>query len=212
MKKLVVFLILANAAVFAYSWYETYFGRRERPGSHTEFEPDKIRLISSEEAALLSKAVRPRACIEWGMFTVADLPRAQKLLDAAGLRYAERRAEGTSSWWVVVPPLASKQAADQRVEELKRLGVSDYYVVQDEPKFINAISLGVYVSEAVANARRDALAKLGVKDAAVQPRDTHATRVFLRMRDVPPPVAAKLAAAKQEFSGSEVRDCSNDKN
>ena len=115
-------------------------------GVPSEFEPDKIRLISAEQSALLSKAARPRACVDWGTFTIAELPRAEKQLDASGVRYAERRVEGTSSWWIVVPPLASRVAADQRVDELKRAGVTELYVVQDDPKFANAISLGLYAT------------------------------------------------------------------
>ena len=61
--------------------------------------------------------------------------------------------------------------------------------------------------EAAANTRRDALMKLGIKDATIQSRDNSATRVVLRMRDLPQSIANKLTSLRHEFGGSELRDC-----
>jgi hypothetical protein len=206
MRLLLLILLVANAAFAVHLW----LGEGVRGGPPAaELDPQRIRVISANEAAQMSTKVRARACLEWGSFVVADVPRAAKSVDAlqAGLRYAERRVEGTASYWVYIPPLPNRRAAEVRLAELKRLGGDEYYLVQDDPKFLNAISLGLFTSEAGAQARREAMLKVGVKEATVAVRDNNATRVYLRFRNVPEQVVARLVALRQEFPGTDVKDC-----
>ncbi|WP_148861584.1 SPOR domain-containing protein [Marinobacter fonticola] len=50
--------------------------------------------------------------------------------------------------WVLVPPLGSRSAALERLEELQRAGVDSYLVTEGE--YSNAISLGLFESEKLA--------------------------------------------------------------
>jgi hypothetical protein len=147
--------------------------------------------------------------VEWGAFNRADAPRAQAALEklATASRVSARRVEEASGWWVYLPPQASRQAANQKVAELKRLGVDDYFVIQDDPNLRFAVSMGVYSSEEAANARLEQLRAQGVRTAQVASRTTPVYKVFLQVRDIPAAAQLKLAELKDSFPATELRDC-----
>ncbi|BBP02216.1 SPOR domain-containing protein [Sulfuriferula nivalis] len=64
-------------------------------------------------------------------------------------------------YWVYLPPLKSKAEADNKTEELKNSGIKDISVIRDG-KWENAISMGLYGKEAIANDRVAKLKKLGI--------------------------------------------------
>jgi hypothetical protein len=224
MRTLFFILALANALFFAYSW----FGSGARADSDAQIigqqlDPGKIRLLRPEQViALTRKAEPPKAaaavatvCLEWGGFAGADAARAQQALDplALGANLTQRKQDDVAGFWVYIPPLASRQAATQKAAELKRLGVDDYFVVPDDPKWHNAISLGVFKTEDAAKARLAALRAKGVKSAVVAARAAQTGKTYFQVHDANPAVAAKLNELKQGFPGSDVHDCAaSDKN
>ncbi len=175
----------------------------------TDATSQPARIASREETAK-GNAIRP--CMEWGGFRGADVARATKLIEGGNLaaRLIEERIEGGTSYWVYIPPLPSRKHAELRIAELKPARIDDYYVVLDEGRFANAISLGVFSTEAGAQSRREALARLGVNDSIVGRRESNDARVFLRVRDVPEQSVPRLLALRSEFVGTEIRDCGSD--
>jgi hypothetical protein len=205
-----VLLVVANLALAGYGWYASSLASTSGAARPPELEPDRIKLLPPDDPRLATLRDRLRTCVEWGAFTVADAVRAERNIDGlgAGLKYTERRVEGgPTTWWVYVAPQANRRAADRIAEDLKRAGVADFYVVQEDTKLANAISLGLFSSEGAATARRDQIAKLGVRDIVVQARESGATRVYVRVRDVPAAVMPRLAALRGEFAATEMRDC-----
>ena len=210
-------LFLANAALFAYYWTDAGAeAKGEAQIIAQQLYPEKIRVLAPEQASALArepdapKAVA--ACLEWGAFSGGDAARAAQLLDALalGAKLAQRKLDEVASFWVYIPPLASRQVAMQKAAELKRLGVDDYFVVPDDPKWRFAISLGVFKTEDAAKARLGALRVKGVKSAIVGARDTQLSKVYYQVREADAGLAAKLNELKQGFPGSEVRDCASD--
>jgi len=161
-------------------------------------------------ADLTSRSGPFRACTEWGAFRGGDVARAIKLVDSlnATTRAIEQRIEGGSSFWVYIPPLPSRRDAELRIAELKPARIDDYYVVLDEGRYANAISLGVFSTEAGAHSRREALERLGVTDAIVGPRESYDSRIYLRIREVPEQMMPRLIALRGAFAGADMRDCS----
>jgi hypothetical protein len=106
-----------------------------------------------------------------------------------------------------MPPQRNRQGANQKVAELKRLGVDEYFVVQDDPDFRFAISLGVFKSAEAARSRLEQLRAKGVRSARVGSRETQVQRVFFTVRDVPEPVVGKLNELRQGFPGAELKEC-----
>ena len=210
-------LALANAVFFAYAWLG---GGAEASGDAQivgqQLNPEKIRLLAPGQASVLTR--KPEApgaagvCLEWGAFAGGEAARAAQAVEPLGLgaKLTQRRQEELAGYWVYIGPLASRQIATQKAVELKRLGVDDYFVVSDETKWRNAISLGVFKTEDAAKARLDALRAKGVKSAASGARDTQFSKTYFQVRDANAGVAAALNELKQGFAGTEVRECTPD--
>ena len=229
MRTLFFILALANAAFFAYSWFGAgaeASGDAQIPGQ--QLNPEKIRLLAPDQVNALmrksdaSKSDAPKSdapkadaakiasvCLEWGALLGGDAARAAQALEPLGLgaRLAQRRQEEVAAYWVYIPPLANRQAATQKGSELKRLGVDDYFVVPDDPKWRNAISLGVFKTEDAAKARLEALRTKGVKSATSGARETQLSKTYFQVREANATLTAKLNELKQGFAGTEVREC-----
>ena len=219
MRALFLMLLLANLALYAWSRYGVPENAAPSPVLR-QIEPDKLKVVAPANlprpAAAVTKppAAAPTAaatasCIEWGSFTVADAPRAEKALEPLGLgaRVAQRRSEEQAAWWVFIPPQANRQLALRKAAELKQLGVDDYFVVQEEGAYRWALSLGVFRTEEAAQARLAALRELGVRSARVGARGTVVPKVWLQVKGVDAPLQARLKEIARQVDGSELKDC-----
>lgn len=224
MRLLVFILLLANAAFLAYA--------RFGPGAMASGEgqiigqqlnPEKIRLLAPEQVTALTrkaeqaKAPAPApaptiACLEWGGFPEADVARAAQALQPLGLgsKLTQRRQEDVSGYWVYIGPLASRQSAVQKTNELKRLGIEDYFIVSEDAKWRNAVSLGIFKTEDAAKARLAALRAKGVRSATTGARESQPGKTWFQLHDAAPALAAKLNELKQGFPGSDVHECAAD--
>jgi hypothetical protein len=213
MRNLFFILALANAVFFAYSWFGLGAeANNDAQISGQQLNPEKIRLLASEQVkppARKAEVAKVAACFEWGALLGGEVARAAQALEPLGLgaKLTLRKQDEVAAYWVYIPPLASRQAATQKAGELKSLGVGEYYVVSDDPKFRNAISLGVFKTEEAAKARLDVLRARGVKTATSGARETQVSKIFFQVREANAAAAAKLNELKQGFAGTEVREC-----
>jgi len=224
MRTLFFLLVLANVAFFAW----TRFAAAPDAGGDPlpigrQIEPEKLKIISPADLPAAPVAQKPAppappptppapapiACLEWGSFTLADAPRAEKALEplALGARLAQRRSEETVSWWVFIPPQGSRQRALKKAAELKSLRIKDYFIVQDESDHRWAVSLGVFRSAEAAQARLAALRGQGVRDAQAGPRDTAVARIWYQVTSVDAPLQARLRDLAGQLAGSELKEC-----
>lgn len=227
MRLLFFMLLLANGVFFAYAWFgPVALGSSDAQIINQQLNPEKIRLLGGDQlSALTRKTEAPKveaakveapkaaavagACLEWGALAGADVLRAEQALEplALGARLGRRKPDEPAGFWVYIPPLPSRQVAAQKGGELKRLGVDDYFVVPDDPKWRNAVSLGVFKTEDAAKARLAAVRAKGVKSAIVGAREPQPGKTYFQVREASPAVAAKLDELKQGFAGTEVREC-----
>ena len=217
MRVLFLVLVLANVAFFAWS---RYFLPGEAAADSTvlarKSEPEKLKIVPAAEPNVppvsqkaVASPVALAGCMEWGSFTLADYPRAEKALEplALGGRLAQRRTEETANWWVFIPPQGSRPAALKKAGELKALGVDDYFIVADEGVFRWAISLGVFRSEDAAQSRLAALRTQGVRSAVVGSRDTVVPKIWLQVKGIDPTLESRLKDLARQVEGSELRTC-----
>ncbi|MBI2315669.1 MAG: SPOR domain-containing protein [Betaproteobacteria bacterium] len=143
---------------------------------------------------------------------MGDICRAESALDplALGTALSQRRVEDKAGFWVFMPPQGSRQGANQKVAELKRLGVEDYFIIQEDPKFRFAISLGVFKTEEAARGHLEQLRARGVRSAQMGARELSAPKTAFLIRDVPEALAAKLEEIRQDFAGTEISDCAGE--
>jgi hypothetical protein len=211
MRALFLVLVLANLAFFAWARYASLPEATDGtapPGR--QIEPEKLKIVAPAEAAAPKPApATALKCLEWGSFTLADAPRAEKALEplTLGARLGHRRTEELAAWWVFIPPQDNRPAAQKKAAELKALGVEDYFIVQDEGDYRWALSLGVFRSEDAAQARLAALRENGVRSAQVGPRETVVPKVWLQVKSVDAALETKLKDIALQVDGSELRPC-----
>ncbi len=220
MRALFLLLLLANLGFFAWARYFGGDGEQRDPRPlQQQIAADQVRILSARELGAPEPAkpeapkpaaeAEPRACVEWGSFTVTDTARAEKALEplALGARLAQHRIEETAGWWVYIAPQGNRQSAAKKALELKNIGIEDYFVVLEEGRWRSAISLGVFKSEEAANSRLAMLRAKGVRTALLGRRDTQVQKVLFQVRGVDAALAARLVELVQAFPGSEVKDC-----
>ena len=229
MRTLFLLLVLANLAVFAWWRYLSPADTGlDRLPLARQIDPQKLRIVPPAELAEAAKKSAPApapvqaaaplpvpattaglACMEWGSFTLADAPRAEKALEPLGLgeRIAQRRTEELAGWWVFIPPQGSRQAALQKAAELKALGVDEFFVLAEDSQFRWALSLGVFRNEDAAQARLAVLRNQGVRSARVGPRELVVPKIWLQVKSVDAPLEARLKEIAGRIEGSELRAC-----
>jgi hypothetical protein len=107
-----------------------------------------------------------------------------------------------SGYWVYIPPLRNREHAVQKMGELGRLGISNYYHVQDNGQWNNAISMGFFVNEDEADDLLEELKRTGVRSAVMGKR--YLEQIKFVLRDPPQVVAGKMKTLKEEFPGSKL--------
>jgi hypothetical protein len=216
-RTLFLVLLLANAVFFAWARYVSPPDAGADPAPLArQIEPEKLKVVAPAElpapAPVSARAAPTPAaakCIEWGSFTLADAPRAEKALEplALGPRLIQRRTEEQARWWVFIPPAANRALALKKAAELKALAVDEYFVMQDEGPHRWAISLGIFRTEDSARARLAALEAQGVRSAQVGERETTVPKVWLQVNGVDGGLLARLKETARTAEGSELREC-----
>src|ERR1051326_5993643 len=134
MRTLFLLPLLANIAFFGWSRYiAPPEASADHPPLGRQIDPEKMKVIAPGELPAVTARPAPAPvalkCIEWGSFTLADAPRAEKALEplALGTRLAQRKTEESAGWWVFIPAQPNRQAALRKAAELRNLGVEDYF-------------------------------------------------------------------------------------
>lgn len=155
----------------------------EEKAEEKKGEPKATEGKKSEEKKAEEK--KAQACLAWPELSPAD---AERLAEVARKRYPalvlSRRAVAVEggNHWVYIPPLANKAEAERKAGELKKLGVSEFFVVTEAGANQYAISLGLFSSEQGARDQLDSLKAKGVRSAKVGLRGGKTSAVHLEAR------------------------------
>jgi hypothetical protein len=210
MRKFLLFLLLANAAVFAYGYYLQTSSNASPDNERLKpINPDAIKILSSQQVSKLGPAKMAQltlACAEWGPFSESERIRATKLLEPLNLgrTLTTRRVEGTASHWVYIPPKKDKPSADKAMAELKKLKVDDASLIIEKGEWNWAISLGVFRTKEAADVRREELRSKGVKTMAYRQREQAVALTSIVLREPPQSAIAKLEEFKTQLPGSTI--------
>jgi hypothetical protein len=207
-RTLIILLVLANLTLLGY----TFLDRRsagEAARLAEQIRPDKIKLLTPKEVAQLGPAkvaALPDVCAEWGPFNDAERSRALTDLEplALGRLLTQRRVESSSVFWVFLPPLPNKAAAETRAAVLRAAGVREVSVVDSGAQRF-AISLGVFRAEDAAQAYLAELGAKGVQNAQVGSRQQASVATWLVIRDPHEPVLTRLRELVPTYPGTETK-------
>ena len=182
-------------------------------------QPEKLKILNQAELDAMPQKAAPAgieatpvvvaeastSCYKWGNFTKTNLPAAQVVLVRLGLQSdvkQEQVAAEDRRFWVYYPPLKSADLAQQKAEEIKAMGVSELFIVQDS-QWRNAISFGLFQDEQLASSLLNDLLEKGVKGATKALRSPGKSLNSLLIKAVNSGVALELQKIKPEFVGTE---------
>lgn len=218
MRALFLLLVLANVAFYAYGIVARQQGDTDSQIPLLQISPEKIRLIKSTggPGAATSKpstapggaaSAAPAACLEWGVFAGPDVARAAAALARLELPEAlvQRAVADAGGYWVYIPPLKTQADIDKKLGELKALGVTDFFVVQDATPWRNAISLGIFRTEEAAKSFLDGLRSKGMHSAVAERRENFLRQIAYYLREPSAAIVAKLAELQREFPGTQIK-------
>lgn len=225
MRALVFLLVVANLAFFA--WAQGYLGQRESPDAirlSQQVAAEKLSVLSRDEPpAPRAEASKPKApavekkpmvekCLAWVGLTIAEADRMDAALGEkfADLRRTRHVIPESASWWVFIPPLATKADAEKKAAELKKMGAPEFFIIQEPGPNRFAISLGIFSSEQAAEERRESLRTKGVKSARTARRTvTRAEQLSLEATGQEAMVDAAREALQQQLPDIKTAACGN---
>ncbi len=154
---------------------------------------DRLELLPATERAALGSE---KYCYVVGPFESRDASlKAGGVLEEMKLGFNTRSAEdkSESSYWVFLPPLATRKDAQAKVKELANLGFKEHFITQEGGRD-NAISLGVFAQRENADSL---LQELKGKDIEAKLETRYRLRLlyWLNLR------AAELTEEQVEYLG-----------
>ncbi len=208
MRLLVFLLALANLTLLGYILLDRSIGS-EPERIDAQLNPQRIKLLTPQQVAALgpSKAAAlPNVCLEWGPFSDRERERATAILEPFQLAklVSQRRAEVSGAYWVYLPPAASRQAAEQRVVELRGSGLDEVAIVEGGENR-NAIALGVFRTAEAAGRFAESLRGRGIANVQTGPRGQPVVQTVFVIRDPQPALLARAREAQSEFPGVEAK-------
>jgi hypothetical protein len=221
MRALFLLLVLGNLVYFAYAHVAREGAGAGTPIERLQIAPEKIKLLKATGQAPPDKGkgkaippatprsamAIPTACLEWGVFAGPAVARAEAALAKLELPPAqvERTVTDSGGYWVYMPPQKTKADADKKVGELRALGVTEFFLVQDAGQWRNAISLGIFTTEEAAQAFLAKLRERGVRSAVTGRRENFLKQVVFFVREPSEATVARVTALQPEFPGSEIK-------
>ncbi|HEY8050412.1 MAG TPA: SPOR domain-containing protein [Ramlibacter sp.] len=213
LRLLVLSLLLANAAYFAWS-QNVLAPMGLAPAQQSEpqriaqqIKPEAIRLLPGDEARRIEiAAARPPECLQAGLFTDAQ---ADSLKQALGAwppgSWSIDASTDPPRWIVYMGKFADAATLEKKKSELRGMNVS--FEPLANPTLEPGVSLGGYPSEAAAKQQLQALTQKGVRTAKVVQEKPETTGQLLKLPAVDDALRAKLDDLKSALDGKPLKAC-----
>ena len=216
LKALVVILLLANAAFFAWTqgWLDSAVGARAVGDRDTQrlaqqVRPDSVRVLPAQEPPRPKPVTR---CLEAGPFDAAQLSAAEAALAASPAasalagRVSRLSTETPGAWMVAVGRAAPHEAQLKKLAELKRLDIA-VEIVKSASGTDETLSIGKFDSLAAAKAALEPLAARGVRTGRVVEISPASEVSHLRVDEATPTEATALEALPEGTAGKGFVSC-----
>lgn len=209
-------LLLVNGVLFAMhrghldNWLPE---AREPARMAAQVNADKIKIVSAKAALTTSPAAAAKAeviaCTEIGNFDEAEARRFESRVVSLSLgdKLGRRNVPDAVRHIVYIPPQAGKDGADKKVVELRKLGIKDFFVIQDSSALRWGISLGIFKTEEAAGAHLAGLNQKGVRSARVGVQNLGSNKVAFQLRRIDAGAKLEVDKIKADFPNQELREC-----
>ncbi|SNS17866.1 Sporulation related domain-containing protein [Noviherbaspirillum humi] len=172
-------------------------------------KPPKAVVADAGKPAASPTASNNVACVEVGNFTAEEARRFEASLASLtlGPHLSRHPVQELASHMVYIPSQGSKEGAERKTAELRRLGINDFFVIQDNSEQRWGISLGVFRTDEAARIFLGQLNQKGVRTARIGTRQVRASMNVFRLRDIDAETRAAVDRLRAGFGGKELRDC-----
>lgn len=176
------------------------------PENETGPEPESEAPIMPEQVSLV-QAEPVLACTEIGNFSQDDASRfvAQLAPLALGERLSQHTVSGNISHVVYIPSQGDREGAERKADELRRLGITDFFIIQDNSRLRWGISLGVFKQEDAARTHLERLNRRGVRTGRVGRRSSSA--IVFQLHGLDAESRAAVGRIATGFPRQEMRAC-----
>lgn len=174
------FLVLVLLNLGFYVWSAGFL-----TGPPSGHEPERLQQqIDANKVRVIEPLASPKvACKMLSGLSLAEAKVVEETLrGGSDVGITVKPVEEAPAWWVVVPELASKDAAEKKLAEVRKLGAKDSKVVADDKAGPFIVALGVFSSEAGAAEQLDALGKKGVRSARLEERRPSPQKARIEIR------------------------------
>lgn len=200
-------LLIANA-VLAYLLMQAVQAPAEKPASLpiAEIAPERLTLLSARP---LVRRATEGECIEVGNFSTQTALKFESGLALLALRELpkKRLVEAPPSSIVLLPPQQGEAGANRRAAQLRKLGFDDIAIIRDAGERRWGLSLGLFTSLDLAQARLKALKSAGVTDARIEEHPINSSRFAYELRGLDRGTKAGVQALQNNFEGTAMRPC-----
>ncbi len=208
------FWILLAANIVAFASALDFSGTPKTQAASTEIRPvfpERIRILPPPAtAASASERNTPEnpaiACMAFDGFVSESADLFEKKLSFPAGTFKRTTIITASSYMVYITPSRNMKAAEARIAELKAKHITNYFLIPDG-KFRNAVSLGIFKTEASARKLLAELQEQGISDLAITGRGKQKETVMLSINNPDQQQVGQINALLSEFPQITRKDC-----
>jgi hypothetical protein len=212
LRLIVLLLLLANAAYFA--WSQSLLApvglapmqQSEPQRVAQQVKPDAIRVLPSDEARRIEVAALRTDCLQAGLFTDSEADSLKQALDSwPSSSWSLEPATDPPRWIVYMGKYPDPAAFEKKKSELRGMNVA--FEPLSNSTLEPGLSLGGYPTEAAAKQQLEALTQKGVRTAKVVQEKPETKGQSLKLPAVDDTLRSKLDELKSALNGKPLKAC-----
>lgn len=200
-------LLLANAVlIFMVTQTTPQPGKKSETPTVTEIAPERLTLLAARP---LVRRADEGECVEVGTFTTQSALKFESALAQLSLRELpkKRLIQAPPSHLVFLPPQQGESGANRRLNQLKNLGFKDSAVIREAGERHWGVSLGIFTSPELAEARLKLLKNAGITDARIEEHPINSSRFAYELRGLDRNMKTGVTALQSSFEGTSLQPC-----
>lgn len=205
MRIVIAALVLLNLAVGGYFVWAGSSGSvsAEREPLHSDrisLRRTEVTVPSTAASAAPEKARGETICVEWRGLPQGEFEHGRDALRnlAAEQPLSVVETPLERMYWVIFPPLPSREAALSKLGELKALGIKDAFVINEAPQQ-NGISLGLFGEEEQARRQIRDLESKGLTSLNIETKPKEGTGYYFVIKSEQQDVLKRLDKLRQTY-------------
>lgn len=165
----IIFIILLIINIAYQIGIRLQFTEQNETSAPVLVSPEKIILVPVQEN-----------CLVWGNFYEEQIRYAETVLTELfpDLFYSQEESGDTIMYWLHIPRLPNKEAANREINKLRNLGIVSFRV-KDDSKWENAISLGMFYDQKDALKQFREIEKKGITNARIEDRSVMLKKIII---------------------------------